>query len=211
MKEQLLFFLSIMLFTSVGFSQIYLDEFDDGNTANWGGAGSYSYSEEDSQLTANATNTGPFDAFAYQFQDPTTGEAVLIDITENNRIFVRVKASNIGTQLRMDVQDVDGFVTSIAGITKTMTTDFNVLEFDFTGTYQDGGFGGTPCTSDTAPCTVDGTRIAQLVFFTDPGAGGFNGSVVFDYIAVGAEVVGEAMSDVFQDHFDQADSKPKYF
>ena len=206
MKKHLLFFICTFLFIGTGFSQIYLDEFDDGNTSNWGGAGSYSFSEEDSQLTGNATNTGPFDAFSYQLQDPTTGEAILLDITENNRVFVRVKASNVGTQLRMDVQDADGFVTSIAGITKTMTTEFNVLEFDFTGTYQDGGFGGTPCTSDTAPCTVDGTRIAQLVFFTDPGAGGFNGSVVFDYIAFGSEVAAEAMSDVFQDHFDQADS-----
>ena len=106
----------------------------------------------------------------------------------------------------MDVQDADGFVTSIAGLTRTMTTDFNVLEFDFSGTFQDGGFGGTPCNSDTAPCTVDGTRIAQLVFFTDPGVGGFNGSVVFDYISFGSEVTAEAMSDVFQDHFDQSDS-----
>jgi len=114
MKKHVLFFLPIMLFASVGFSQIYLDEFDDGNTPNWGGAGSYSFSEDESQLTANATNTGPFDAFSYQFQDPTTGEAVLLDITANNRIFARVKASNIGTQLRMDVQDADGFVTSIA-------------------------------------------------------------------------------------------------
>ena len=206
MKKHVLFFLSTMFFASVGFSQIYLDEFDDGNTPNWGGAGSYSFSEEDSELTANATNTGPFDAFSYQLQDPATGEAILLDITENNRVFVRVKASNIGTQLRMDVQDADGFVTSIASITRTMTTEFNVLEFDFTGTYQDGGFGGTPCNSVTAPCTVDGTRIAQLVFFTDPGAGGFNGSVVFDYIAFGSEVAAEAMSDVYQDHFDQADS-----
>ena len=60
MKKQLLFFLSTMLFASVGFAQIYLDEFDDGNTPNWGGAGSYSFSEDDSELTANATNTGPF-------------------------------------------------------------------------------------------------------------------------------------------------------
>ena len=206
MKKHVLFFLSVMLFASVGFAQIYVDEFDDGNTTNWGGAGSYTFSEDDSQLTANATNTGPFDAFSYQLQDPTTGAAVLLDITENNKVFVRVKASNIGTQLRMDVQDADGFVTSIAGITKTMTTEFSILEFDFTGTYQDGGFGGTPCTSDTAPCTVDGTRIAQLVFFTDPGAGGFNGSVVFDYIAFGTEVAAEAMSDVYQDHFNGGDS-----
>jgi len=206
MKKHVLFFLFTMLFASVGFSQVYVDEFDNGDPANMGGSPNYTFVEENSQLTVNASNTGPWDVFIYQPHDLATGETTLLDITGNNKIYVRVKASNIGTQLRMDVQDADGFVTSLAGITKTMTTDFNILEFDFTGTYQDGGFGGTACTTDTAPCTVDGTRIAQLVFFTDPGAGGFNGSVVFDYIAIGSEVAAEAMSDVYQDHFDKADS-----
>ncbi|MEM1120202.1 MAG: T9SS type A sorting domain-containing protein [Bacteroidota bacterium] len=206
MKKQVLLLLSTMLLTSIGFAQIYVDEFDNDDPANMGGSGSYSFTEENSELTINATNTGPWDVFTYQPHDQATGEAMLIDMTETNKIFVRVKASNVGTQLRMDVEDADGFSTSLAGITKTMTTEFNVLEFDFSGTYQDGGFGGTSCTMDTAPCTVDGTRIKQLVFYTDPGAGGFNGSVVMDYIAVGTEVAAEAMSDVFQDHFDQADS-----
>lgn len=207
MKKHVLLFLFTILFASLGFTQIYVDEFDNGDPANMdGGAPSYTFTEENSQLTVNASNTGPWDVFIYKPHDQATGETMLLDITETNKVFVRVKASNIGTQLRMDVQDADGFVTSIAGLTKTMTNEFNVLEFDFTGTYQDGGFGGTPCTSDTAPCTVDGTRIAQLVFFTDPGAGGFNGSVVFDYISFGTEVAAEAMSDVYQDHFDKGDS-----
>jgi len=207
MKKHVLLFLCSMLFTSIGFSQVYLDEFDNGDPANMdGGSPAYTFSEENSELTVNAANTGPWDVFVYKPHDQSTGETMLVDITANNKIFVKVKASNVGTQLRMDVQDVDGFVTSLAGITKTMTSEFRVLEFDFTGTYQDGGFGGTACGSAAAPCTVDGTQIEQLVFFTDPGAGGFNGSVVFDYISIGEEAVGAIVSEVFQDHFDQADS-----
>ncbi len=206
MKKHVLLFLCSMLFVSVGFSQVYLDEFDNDDPAFTGGSGTYTSSESNSEWTVNASNTGPWDVFTYEFHDPTSGAGVLVDMTENNKIFVKVKASNVGTQLRMDVQDEAGFLTSIAGVTKTMTTEFMVLEFDFSGTYQDGGFGGTPCTSDTAPCAVDGTKIKQLIFFTDPGAGGFNGSVVFDYIAVGAEAAGAITSDVFQDHFDKADS-----
>ncbi len=206
MKKHVLFFICAMLFTSIGFSQVYLDEFDNDDTAFTSGAGSYTFSESNSEWTINASNTGPWDVFTYEFHNPTTGEGTLVDITGNNKIFVKVKASNVGTQLRMDVQDEAGFLTSIAGLTKTMTTEYMVLEFDFSGTYQDGGFGGTPCTSDTAPCAVDGTKIKQLVFFTDPGVGAFNGSVVMDYIAVGDEAVGAIVSDVFQDHFDKADS-----
>ncbi len=206
MKKHVLLFICTMLLTSVGFSQVYLDEFDNNDPAFTGGAGSYTSSESNSEWTINASNTGPWDVFSYEFHDPTTGAGTLVDITGNNKIFVKVKASNIGTQLRMDVQDEAGFLTSLAGLTKTMTTEYMVLEFDFSGTYQDGGFGGTPCTADTAPCTVDGTKIKQLVFYTDPGAGGFNGSVVVDYIAVGDEAVGAIVSDVFQDHFDKADS-----
>ncbi len=206
MKRPLLFFVAILLSWSTGFGQVYLDEFDNDDPAFTGGSGSYMSSEVNSEWTINADNTGPWDVFTYQPHDRETGEVVLVDMTENNKIFVRVKASNVGTQLRMDVQDEAGNITSLAGLTKTLTTEFRVLEFDFSGTYQDGGFGGTPCTSDTAPCAVDGTKISQLVFYTDPGAGGFNGSVVMDYIAFGAEVASEAMSEVYQDHFDKADS-----
>ncbi len=206
MKKHVLLFMYAMLFASIGFSQVYLDEFDNDDPAFTGGAATYTSSESNSEWTISAANTGPWDVFTYEFHNPATGEATLVDITGNNKIFVKVKASNVGTQLRMDVQDEAGFLTSIAGLTKTMTTEFMILEFDFSGTYQDGGFGGTPCTSDTAPCAVDGTKIKQLTFFTDPGVGGFNGSVVIDYISVGEEAVGEIISDVFQDHFDKADS-----
>jgi len=66
MKKHVLFFLSAMLFASVGFAQVYVDEFDNGDPANMGGSGTYSFSEENSQLTVNASNTGPWDVFIYQ-------------------------------------------------------------------------------------------------------------------------------------------------
>ncbi|MFK7932205.1 MAG: T9SS type A sorting domain-containing protein [Saprospiraceae bacterium] len=186
------------------YGQVYLEEFDDDNVEYMGGSGSYSFAEANGELTVQATNTAPFDVFTYQPNDGS--ETINVDASENNKIFVRAKASNVGTQLRMDLQDADGFGTSLAGITKTLTTEYQVLEFDFTGLYQDGGYGGTPCTSDTAPCTVDGSQVAQFLFFTDPGVGGFNGTVVIDYIALGEEPETVAMSDVFQDHFEQDSS-----
>ncbi|MEM8523455.1 MAG: T9SS type A sorting domain-containing protein [Bacteroidota bacterium] len=205
MKKHLLFLGLFCVLASVSLAQVYVDQFDDDDPAFLSGNAGFSFSEADDELTIAADgSTGPFDPFTYQPHE--NGEAILVDATGNNKVFVRAKASNIGTQLRMDIQDADGFVTSIAGLTKTLTTDYIVFEFDFTGVYTDGGFGGTPCTQDTQPCAVDGSRTQQLVFFINPGTGGFAGTVVIDYIAFGEEPDGIIASDVFQDHFDSDSS-----
>lgn len=193
---------SLMLLAQVGFGQVYLDEFDGTDAGFLGGSPTYSFDESNGEITVQASNTGMWDVFTYELNDGTA--SVDADATGNNKVFVRAKASNVGTQLRMDIQDADGFVTSLAGITKTLTTDYMVLEYDFTGLYQDGGFGGTPCTS--GPCAVDGAQTSTLVFFTDPGVGGFNGTVVIDYISFGEEPAGVIMSDVYQDHFEMDSS-----
>jgi len=201
MKKHLLLILSFLLIGQIGFSQVYLDQMDDDDTSFLGGSGTYSFGEADGELTVTASATGMWDVFTYQPND--AGAASTIDASGNNKIFVRAKASNVGTQLRMDVKDANGYVSSIDGITKTLTTDYMVLEFDFTGGYQDGGFGGTACDAANAPCPVDPTQITELVFFTNPGVGGFNGTVVIDYIAFGEEPATVIMSDVYQNHFDQ--------
>ena len=192
------------LFATLSVGQVYVDEFDNGDAAFMGGSGTYSFAEMDGELSVTASSPAPFDVFTYGFHDQATGDAVTVDATGNNKVFVRAKASNVGVSLRMDLQDANGFVTSQAGITKILTTDYQILEFDFTGLYTDGGFGGTSC--DSGPCTVDGTMLTNLVFFTEPGVGGFSGTVVIDYIAFGEEPDGVIVSDVFQDHFESDSS-----
>lgn len=206
MKKQILFFFTFLLIGQISFSQVYLDEMDNNDASFLGGAGSYSFSEADGELTITASATGMWDVFTYQLHDAGAGSASTIDASANNKIYVRAKASNVGTQLRMDVEDAAGYVSSIDAITKTLTTDYMVLEFDFTGGYQDGGYGGTSCDAMNAPCPVDPTQITQLQFFTNPGVGGFNGTVVIDYIAFGEEPSTVIMSDIFQDHFEQDSS-----
>ncbi len=194
------FLLSIL---QQGFSQVYLDELST-TPANFiqNGAASYSTALANGELTVTCTNTGAYDAFSYKLNDGTIAKTV--DATGNNKIFVRVKASSVGAQLRMDVQDAAGYVTSLAGITKTMTNDYLVLEYDFSGNYSDGGYGGTPCTA--GPCPVNGTQVSSLLFYVNPGQGGFSGSVVIDYIAFGQSTGGGITSDIFQDHFTQDSS-----
>lgn len=200
MKRIFTLLCSLFLLSTLSYAQVYVDEFDNDDPAYMGGSSSYTFSEANGELSINASSPAPFDVFTYQFHDSTDGSPVIVDATGNNKVFVRAKASNVGTQLRMDVQDADGYVTSLAGITKTLTTDYQVLEFDFTDMYVDGGFGGTSCMA--GPCPVDGANLVQLVFFTDPGIGGFNGTIVIDYVAFGEEPTGIIMSDIFQDHFE---------
>ncbi|MEL6674441.1 MAG: T9SS type A sorting domain-containing protein [Bacteroidota bacterium] len=184
-------------------AQVYSDHFDDGMTTPMGGAGSYTFSEANSELTVTATNTGAWDVFTYQLTDEN-GNPVSIDVSGNNKLYVRAKASVVPTQFRVDLQDTAGYTTTVPGLIKTLTTDFLVLEFDFAGAYVDGGYGGTPCAM--GPCGVDSSQIASLLFYTNPGAGGFNGTVVMDYLSFGQAPDTVITSGVFQDHMDDSSS-----
>lgn len=206
MKKILPLIFACLLVSIAGFAQVYVDNFDNDDPANTGGSAVFTSSESNGEWTIDATNTGAFDAFTYEMHDQGAGTPIVVDATGNNKVFVRAKASSVGTQLRMDIQDADGFMTTNAGLTKTLTTDYMDLEFDFSGLYEDGGYGGTACDANTAPCPVDGSRSVRLVFYVDPGAGGFNGSIVIDYVAFGEEPSSVIVSDVFQNHFDDPNS-----
>lgn len=201
MRKLLLFTFLGLLFANYGQAQsVYVDQFN-GNTATFFGADNpgFGFSESDGELTISANGTtGPWDAFAYNINDGTMTTSV--DASGNNKLYIRAKASSIGTELRVDLKDANDIVTSQNAIVKTLTNDYLELEFDFTGRLVDGGFGGSSCSP--GPCNVDASAIIQLVLFINPGAGGFAGEVTFDYIAFGEAPAGEVMSDVFQDHFD---------
>ncbi len=198
--------LIICLLSSPAFGQVYLDQFDDGVVgATYFGQG-YTSSEADGEWTVEGDGSGgAFELFGIQPTDET-GTVIGVDLTENNKVFVRAKANSLGTQLRMDVKDGDGYATTLAGITRSLINDYVVFEFDFSGQYNDGGFGGTSCNSEDAPCPVDGTNITAFEFYVNPGQGNWFGSVVLDYISVGVEPGSGPMSDVWQDHFDDEES-----
>jgi len=191
-----------LLVAQLSFGQaVYLDQFDSDDLSFYGTADNYAYAIADSELTITGSGTNPYEAFTYTLHNTDDGMPMTIDMTGNNKVYIKMKAGNVGTQLRMDVIDVNGYVTSIDAVTKTMTSDYNVYEFDFTA-YQDGGYGGTPCDAASAPCAVDGTQITTLLFYADPALGGFNGSIVLDYIAFGEEPDGGNTDTVFDDHME---------
>ena len=202
MKKVLLLLFCFLGMTTLVDAQVYLDEFDNDDPAYIASGAGYTFSEANNELTISGDGSaGQYEAISYQPHDPAAA-TLTVDATGNNKIFIRAKASNIGTQLRLDLQDSGNFATTQPSLTKTLTTDYLVLEFDFAGGYVDAGYGGTGCAAGTGPCPVDGTDIVNMLFFVNPGTGGFGGTVIIDYISFGEEPSTAIMSDVFQDHFD---------
>ena len=201
MRKLLLFTVFGLLFANYGQAQpVYIDQFDDAPSFIGADNAGFSFEEADGELTISADGTtGPWDAFAYEINDGVS-EDFSVDASGNNKLFIRAKATSIGTEIRIDMKDGDDIVTSQNALVKVLTNEYVELEFDFTGILVDGGFGGSSCSP--GPCPVDASNIVQLVMFINPGAGGYVGDVVIDYISFGEAPAGEVMSDVFQDHFD---------
>ncbi len=183
--------------------QVYIDEFDDGVENNVVLGNGYTSVEENGEWTITGDGTtGAFEVFVLT-PNNDDGTPATIDISDNNKVFVRAKASNLGTQLRMDVRDAAGFASTIGSVTKTLISDYTVFEFDFNGNLSDGGFGGTACESANAPCPVDPTQIVEFNFYVNPGQGAFSGTVVMDFLSVGEAPGVGPVSDVWQEHFDE--------
>jgi len=98
-----------------------------------------------------------------------------------DKVWIKAKSSVDATNLRIDVIDEMGFVTNDNANQMALSTEYQILEYDFTGRYVDAGYGGAPCTDP--PCLVDASKIATMSFYVDPGASGFVGTVTIDWIS----------------------------
>ncbi len=182
MMKTLLLLFSLALGLQGLHAQAYVDQFDGTNT--FMGGSSYTITQANGEVTLRGNGaTGQYEAVVYDLMKE--GAPVAIDMTSTGKVFLRAKASVIGTQARLDVVDQLGYVTSLRALTQTLTAEYTTLEFDFDGKFvdADGGYGGTPCTSTTAPCDVDGTKITRLFLTVDPGVGEFAGDIIIDYLA----------------------------
>jgi hypothetical protein len=110
------------------------------------------------------------------------GSGLITNFTKNNKLYVKAKASS-PVPLRIDLKDQDGYATTNPSVARGIGTEFSILEFDFTGTYMDGGFGGTACDAADAPCPVNGAVISDLLLYLDPDVGGYDGIVTIDWIS----------------------------
>lgn len=162
--------------------EAYADQFDDDDRSNWGDTEGFSVVETENELILTGDGGSmPFSAFGYTLHDQQTLEPILTDLTPNNKVWIKAKSSVDLTNLRIDVIDEMGFVTNENANQMSLSTDYQIFEYDFTGRYVDAGFGGAPCTDP--PCLVDASKIATMLFYVDPGVSGFVGTVTIDWVS----------------------------
>jgi len=122
----------------------YNDRFDE-NTLDFLDAPSAGLSllAEDNQFKIIGDGTsGPYDPASYELHD-ADGTILVNAVGSEDKLFVRARSTVDGLPLRIDLQDNQGFVTTVAGLTNLVTNEFEVIEYNFAGNYSDGGYGGT--------------------------------------------------------------------
>jgi hypothetical protein len=140
----------------------------------------YNAAIANSELTVTGTATkGQYELFSLNFPN-------VINNTANNKFFIRMKAGDATTKVRIDAVDVNGKATNADNVTqtKTLTQSYVTYEFDFTGKYK--AWYGTGCSSAN-PCTVKGDSISGLQMYINPGTAGITSAVVIDFIRGGAD------------------------
>ncbi|MGB7395242.1 MAG: glycoside hydrolase family 9 protein [Pricia sp.] len=175
------FFITFLCCSWASAQVIYSDQFEGTLTTDSNDA--YDISLENGNLVIDGNGTaGAFNAFEYRAH--TEGDSVTFDMAASPQIFIRAKANGPGV-LRIDAKDAAGFVTNLSAKTASLTEDYAIYSLDFSDSFNDGGFGGSPCTAATAPCPVNPSEIASLVFFVDDATGGYAGTIEIDWISVG--------------------------
>jgi hypothetical protein len=145
--------------------------------------------EEGMFFIAGDGTATPYQTVDFRLQE--NGEPVLADVAASDDLLY-LRARTVGgdsVNLRVDLVDVDDYNTTNGGRSTTVAgSDFEVYSIDFAGGYEDGGYGGTGCSGDDAPCAVDAQRIAGMRFYPDPVTGGFNDTLEIDWISFGVDL-----------------------
>ena len=166
----------------------YSDQFGENTALFTGDASGLTVTTNEEITIAGDGTSAPWNPITYAPHDEE-GNTILVDAAAgNNIVFVRARSSVADTTLRVDLQDDLDFVTNANAVSTTLTNEYVVYELDYTNALNDGGFGGTPCTPETAPCPVNAARIANVQFFIDPGVGMFNGTVDIDWVSFGTSL-----------------------
>ncbi|WP_299190020.1 glycoside hydrolase family 9 protein [uncultured Aquimarina sp.] len=184
MKQRILFTIALsFLIAFVGNSQIiYSDNFDE-NILSVEPTSAYAVSLSNDNLLINANGTaGAFSPFKYTLHNNSSD--VSINISNQTKLYIKVKGSS-NPDLRIDIQDEDGFVSNLSPLSIRIDNEFTIYELDYSSNLQDGGYGGSDCTQATAPCPVDPSKIAFVQFFVNAAEGGYSGTIEIDWISFG--------------------------
>ncbi|WP_299432794.1 glycoside hydrolase family 9 protein [uncultured Aquimarina sp.] len=179
--------LFLLIFTTISginlHSQItYSDNFDEGIlTVESTSAYSVSLSNNNLLIDANGM-AGAYSPFTYTLHN--NGSETSVDVSNQIKFFIKVKGIS-NPDLRIDIQDEDGFVTNLSPLSIRIDNGSTIYELDYSSNLQDGGYGGSDCTQATAPCPVDSSKIAFVQFFVNAAQGGYSGSIEIDWISFG--------------------------
>ncbi|AXT57712.1 T9SS C-terminal target domain-containing protein [Aquimarina sp. AD1] len=184
MKQRILFTIALsFLIAFIGNSQIiYSDNFDE-NILSVEPTSAYAVSLSNDNLSINANGTaGAFSPFKYTLHN--NGSDISINISNQTKLYIKVMGSS-NPDLRIDIQDEDGFVSNLSPLSVRIDNEFTIYELDYSSNLQDGGYGGSDCTQATAPCPVDPSKIAFVQFFVNAAEGGYSGTIEIDWISFG--------------------------
>ncbi len=182
MKKLYLPLIAGLIFSTFSNGQsIYSDDFEGVNSANSNSG--YDVSLENSNLKAVGNGTASaFQAFQYNIHNG--GRLTTVNMTNATKLFIRAKATG-NAELRVDLKDTENFITNFSAKSEILSSNFQIYTLDFSGAFTDGGYGGSACTSDNAPCPVDASKIAEAFFYINAADGGYNGTLEIDWISVG--------------------------
>ena len=169
----------------------YRDDLEDADEQFQGEPSGLTYSVDDGVLAIAGDGSAPaYQTIVYELRDEDGGATLADVLNSENLLYLRARtASGAAADLRIDLIDNDNFHTTLASLAARIEGDgYETYTLDYTGGYQDGGYGGTSCTADTQPCAVDGQRIARLAFYPNPAAGGFNDTIFVDWLSFGSEL-----------------------
>ncbi|MFD0861552.1 glycoside hydrolase family 9 protein [Sungkyunkwania multivorans] len=184
MKKNALFVLSLCL-CCVGYSlqaqAIYEDNFDANLTMASNSAYNVSLDNGNLKIDGNGS-AGAYNALQYDVHNG--GTLTTFDMSAMPQLYIKARGTGAPV-LRIDVKDTDGYLSNLQANYATLTENFAIYTYDFVGDFLDGGYGGSPCTSAEAPCTVNPASIANLIVFVNDAVGGYNGTVEIDWISIG--------------------------
>jgi len=192
-------------------SEIYQDQMDsDSSLTNWTNEvpGFVRERNEDGADPSYVTfvgdgTAGPWTPHVYTLRPAPEYIETSIDMTDNPKMFVKMRTSVPGTAIRFDVQDTDNIASIGNAITRIITSEWVVYEYDYTDAFQN--FVNEACpTADVTPCDVNLEAISQLLVFVNGGTGQFAGTIDIDWISFGTNLDGagpEALLE-YSDEFD---------
>lgn len=123
----------------------------------------------------------PYQNFRYTLPDNKLADVIGSD----NLLYISARTRSGNTaNLRIDLVDENNFHTTNASRSVDIGgTEFQDYILDFNNGYEDGGYGGTACT--TGPCAVSGGRINVLTFYPEAASGGFAEAIEIDWLSFG--------------------------